>query len=45
MIANVSDTVRHQLDVYGLTEVNGEDAYFETVEDAIHAFSSQDSPA
>ncbi len=45
VIANVSDTVRRQLDTYGLTEVNGEDAYFETVEDAVNAFSIHDTPA
>jgi high affinity sulfate transporter 1 len=37
-VAAVSDDVKHELDLFGLTETIGEERYFDTVEDAIAAF-------
>ena len=37
-VAAVSDDVKHELDLFGLTETIGEERYFDTVEDAISAF-------
>jgi len=37
-VAAVSDDVKHELDLFGLTQTIGEERYFDTVEDAIAAF-------
>jgi MFS superfamily sulfate permease-like transporter len=37
-VAAVSDDVKHELDLFGLTATIGEERYFDTVEDAIAAF-------
>lgn len=38
--ARVEPPVRSQLDRYGLSDLVGKDAFFETVEDAVTAFEA-----
>jgi MFS superfamily sulfate permease-like transporter len=46
LLSNIIEPVRHQLDLYGITEAIGADAYFDTAGEALDAFHAHhDTPA
>lgn len=45
VFAEVADQVRHELDRSGITSYLGEDAFFHSVEEVVHAFEQQDKGA
>lgn len=42
VLANVADTVRAELDRYGVTQLIGSDAYFAAPEDVVQAFAGHE---